>query len=116
MAEDVRRTYDDQPALPIFGEEIVWFDKEHVPEHGQAQYEAIHQERIPVDDINSLEDSLLRSALWRQYGRRTAPSSSPLSKDLLVVRATADNRLRSTATVPYGSLRLHPFSSSDTEK
>jgi hypothetical protein len=98
-----------QPILPIFGEETVWYHKEPVRDPTVPAYlQEARTEVISVNEIDLLEDQLLRSVLWNQFGRRTAPSSSPLSRKALIVTATADNQFRSKMPVRRTALSLLP--------
>ncbi|MEO6513628.1 MAG: hypothetical protein ABIR37_02985 [Candidatus Saccharimonadales bacterium] len=100
--------HETQPILPIFGEETVWYDRERAVDQDAEAYEATRTQVVSVNEIDALSDQLLRSALWRQFSMRTAPSSSPLSRKKLVVKATADDFLRSWMPV-----RKEPFSLSE---
>lgn len=60
-----------EPTLPIFGEKTVAYTVVHSAsspdqngEGGDNHWETVH---IPVDEIDTLENSRLRDALWQQF-------------------------------------------------
>jgi hypothetical protein len=91
-----------EPTLDIFGDEVVPYEQMLSPEERGDQRLSTEKRTVRVDEIDSLPDERLRSALWNRYRVQTDPSA----RQVVLVTTHPDGTYSRTVSVPKGSLGL----------